>query len=133
MRRGDHALAARVVTPHDDGTSGAFDQLSEGAFEGGQRAVMVEVIGLDVKESEGLGMQQAERAVAFIDFEDHLAAAPMTVGADTEHLGAEQSTRITLVGGQHVDHHRGGRRLPVCPGQPDDRANLGQLSHDFGP
>ena len=88
-----HALTARVVAPDDDGAARAIDELGEGALERRRRPVVIEVVGLDVQESEGVRRQERERPVTLVDLEYHVAAAPVTVRADAEHVGTEEAAR----------------------------------------
>ena len=122
LTRGDarDALTSLVVTPHDDRTAGALDELGEGALERPQRAVVVEVVGLDIEQSQGVRVHEGKGAVALVNFHHDVAPAPVTVGADAEHVGAEESSGVAALGGHDVDHHRGRGGLAVRAGQSDE-------------
>ena len=102
------------------GPVGALDQAREGRLEGLEGAVVVEVVGLHVEQSQRVGPKLAKGPVALVDFDDELVVSPVPVGPDAEHRRPDQPSVVATGGERDLDHHRRGGRLAVGPREPDD-------------
>ncbi len=88
------AARDRIVGAAHDRTGGRRDEAFEGAHQPGKVAVVVEVVGLDVRHQRGLGPKVQEGAVALVRFDDEpLAVAERGVAADLVDLPADHEAR----------------------------------------
>jgi hypothetical protein len=112
--RGNQRRRHRIVGRHHERARDCVGELAERANEPVEVAVMIEVIGFDVRHERRFGREVQERAVALVGLDDEpLAIAVRGVGADFVDLAADDEARMPAGPPQDQREHRRARRLPV--------------------
>ena len=123
VRRRHQVGTVRIVDPDDYGTSGLLDEAPEGGQQFSVSAMVVEVVGLDIRHDRGAAGQSNEGSVALVGLDDQqVTAVPCSAGADLVHVASDDErgpdTRLSEDQGQH-----GSRRgLTVGPRDGDGAA-----------
>ena len=98
-----------------------------------KRAVMVEMLGIDVGDDGDVGRQLQEGAVALVGLHHHpLALAHAGIGAVGVDDAAIDDGRIEPAGVEQRRDHRGGRRLAMRAADGDGLAEAHQLGQHLG-
>ncbi len=111
-----------VVGAGDQQAAGqdAAGEAPVGVLHRRERAVEVEVVGLDVGDDRDLGPVDQERAVALVRLGDeHVTGAVVGVGAVLGQLAADGEGRVGAAGLQRHGQHRRRRGLAVRAGDGD--------------
>jgi len=113
---------------------GPGDQGLEGGLERLERAVVVQVVRLDVGHDRQGGLEDLERAVALVGL-DHqeVAAVPHRIGADLAHVRTDQKRRGEAGLDQDEGQHRRGRGLAVGARHRHRAAGGGDGGEHLGP
>jgi hypothetical protein len=123
--RDRQGTCARIVGTQHDETSDARDELVEGSRIGLDRAVVVEVIGVDVGDDRPVGLVDQEGAIALVRLRhQQIARTEPGVRAEARDLGPDRVRRLGTSGDQRTREHRGGRGLAVRAGHRDRAATL---------
>ena len=102
----------------DDLRSGDLCEVAvEPVDDGGKRAEVVEVVGLDVGEDRAVERQLQEGAVALVGLDDEqVATRPSGAGPEIVHVATDDEVRVEPGGVGDGGEHRGRRRLAVRAG-----------------
>ena len=123
---------APASSAHDDQESARRDaarELLEGPVDLRKVGVVIEVVGLDVRDDRGERRQQQERLVALVGLgHEQVAAAVVRVGTRLVEIGADRERGILAAVLEGAGEHRGGGRLPVRTGHRNPSAS----GHDGG-
>src|SRR5581483_2610409 len=125
---------AGVVEAGQAGPRGFGQEAGAGVLQGGHVAVVVEVVGLDVGQHDGLGGDLDECAVALVGL-DHQPFAVVVggVAADLVGLAADEERRVPAGGPEDERGHRRRRRLAVRPGDGHGAAGVDDGGQRLGP
>ncbi len=121
---------SRIVTGDHHAFAGGSGEADEGLLEGLFRAVVVEMVGVDVRDEGDRGVVEQEGAVGFIRFHYEVRAGAAR-GADTERADHSPVDEARIrPEGEHRGHDHGGggglavgardRHHPVVTGEPGE-------------
>ena len=117
------------VPPGDD----AAEELVERGDVGGGAAVVVEVVGLDVRDDRDLGRERQERRVALVGLGDEdVAGALVGAGAGGGEVAADRERRVEAAVLQRDGEHRRGGGLARGAGDGGQPAPAGQRGERRG-
>src|SRR5205085_2655744 len=89
----------RIVSAHDARRGRAGEEPSEGLLDGGGRAVVVEVVGLDAGDDADVDGELEERAVALVGLDDEpLTVRPRRAAADLVDVASDDERRVEAGG-----------------------------------
>ncbi len=113
---------------------GADHEPVEGLLDGGQVAVVVEVVGLHVGDDRDLGVELGEGAVALVGLDDEqVAPTPHRTGADLVDVAAHDERRRQPRLDQHQGQHRRRGGLAVGARDRERAAHAGDGGQHLGP
>ncbi len=114
-----------VVCTHDLRAGNLRQVLVECLLDALDRAVVVEVVDIDIGEDRAVQRQLEMGAVALVGFDDEpIATGPLCSGTHVGDVATDHETRAQICFGQNQHQHRRGRGLAVCSGD-GDRLGLG--------
>jgi hypothetical protein len=132
---GQDVLHVRVIEAHHSEAieRDAARELDERVFDLFVRAVMIEVLGIDVRD-HGDGRREAqERAVAFVRLGDEqISRAEPRIRAERRHLAADDDGGIEPGRAQDSGDERRGGRLAVRTGDGDAVLHAHELGQHLG-
>ena len=96
---------------------------------GRERRVMVE---LDVRDDCDLGLEQADRAIRLVAFDDEPAGASARIAAELGNDAADDPRGVLSQLAQDIRDHRGGRRLSVSACDDDRAPTRHQVGEELG-
>ena len=111
-----------AVLPHE------AHELAEGLLDVLERAVVVEMVGLDVSDHDDVRVEVEEGAVGLVRLADEVAAvAVLAVGVVALDDAADEEGRVEAELVEHRGDHGGRSRLSVGAGDGDRRGVVGEI------